>query len=71
MIGVCYCVFLFIQEVSMIKLVFGVGVNDRKYSTFANGKKTKEYVLWKSMLQRYYSDSFKKKRPTYEGCEVS
>ena len=51
--------------------VFGVGILGTKYPSEVNGVKTKEYVLWKSMLQRCYSDSFKKKRPTYEGCEVS
>ena len=28
-------------------------------------------MLWKNMLKRCYNDSFKKKNPTYEGCEVS
>ena len=51
--------------------VFGVGVVGTKYPTMINGVETKEYVLWKSMLQRCYSDFFKKKNPTYEGCEVS
>ena len=51
--------------------VYGVGVLGTKYPTKVNGVKTKEYVLWQSMLQRCYSDSSKKRRPTYEGCEVS
>ena len=28
-------------------------------------------MLWYSMLTRCYSDTSKKQRPTYEGCEVS
>ena len=36
-----------------------------------NGVQTKEYKLWQNMLRRCYSDNSKKKRPTYEGCEVS
>ena len=51
--------------------VCGVGVLGTKYPSKVNGVKTKEYDLWYSMLQRCYSDVYKKKRPTYEGCEVS
>ena len=51
--------------------VYGVGVSGSRYPYKINGVKTKEYVLWKSVLQRCYSDSFKKKHPTYEGCGVS
>ena len=51
--------------------VYGVGVLGTKYPSKVNGVKTKEYTLWQSMLQRCYSDSSKKKRPTYIGCEVS
>ena len=51
--------------------VCGVGITGTKYSPSINGVKTKEYVLWMSMLIRCYNESFKKKRQTYEGCEVS
>ena len=51
--------------------VFGVGVTGTKYPPTINGVQTKEYVLWKHMLERCYSDTYKKKQPTYEGCEVS
>ena len=51
--------------------VYGVGVLGTKYQPTINGVKTKEYDLWQSMLQRCYSNTYKKKRPTYEGCEVS
>ena len=51
--------------------VYGVGMLGTKYPSKANGVKTKEYMLWQSMLQRCYSDSYKKKYSTYEGCEVS
>ncbi len=50
--------------------VFGVGVLGAKYSTRVNGRNTKEYGLWVRMLERCYSDGYKKKQPTYEGCEV-
>ena len=51
--------------------VYGVGIVGAKYQTKVSGVETKEYVLWKSMLARCYSDGYKKKKPTYEGCEVS
>ena len=51
--------------------VHGVGILGTKYPSKVNGVKTKEYGLWVRMLERCYSDSFKKKYPTYEGCQVS
>ena len=51
--------------------VYGVGITGTKYPSAVNGVKTKEYHLWQGMLQRCYSDTIKKKYPTYEGCEVS
>ena len=51
--------------------VYGVGITGTKYPSAINGVKTKEYHLWQGMLQRCYSDTIKKKYPTYEGCEVS
>ena len=51
--------------------VRGVGVLGNKYPSNVNGVKTKEYILWSNMLQRCYSDDFKKKQTTYEDCEVS
>ena len=51
--------------------VYGVGIIGTKYPITINGVNTKEYDLWHSMLRRCYSDNSKKKRPTYEGCEVS
>ena len=51
--------------------VHGVGIVGIKYTFRVDGVLTKEYVLWKSMLTRCYSDGFKKKNPTYIDCEVS
>jgi hypothetical protein len=56
--------------------VCGIGITGAKYPTKVNDVRTKEYVLWQSMLQRCYSDTdvcgaFKKKHPTYIDCEVS
>ena len=51
--------------------VYSVGIIGAKYPSRVNGVLTKEYKLWTSMLVRCYSDNSKKRRPTYEGCEVS
>ena len=51
--------------------VYDVGVIGAKYPTKVNGVHTKEYTLWGHMLQRCYSTTLKKQRPTYMGCEVS
>ena len=51
--------------------VYGIGVLGAKYPSREGDRNTKEYMLWFSMLQRCYSTTLKKKRPTYEGCEVS
>ena len=51
--------------------VYGVGIIGAKYPSSESSRNTKEYKLWQSMLERCYSDKYKKKYPTYEGCEVS
>ena len=51
--------------------VRGVGIIGAKYPSKINGVHTKEYGLWRRMLSRCYDDAFKKKQPTYIGCEVS
>ena len=51
--------------------VYSLGIVGTKYPISEGGVKTKEYDLWNNMLKRCYSDALKKKRPTYEGCEVS
>ena len=51
--------------------VYGVGITGARYPTKVNGVHTKEYKLWHSMLSRCYNDAYKKRQPTYEGCEAS
>ena len=51
--------------------VYGIGITGTKYPPTIDGVKTKEYKLWKDVLRRCYSDGFRKKNPTYKGCEVS
>ena len=51
--------------------VCGIGIVGTNYPATVNGRITKEYSRWHSMLERCYSDTFKKKYLTYEGCQVS
>ena len=51
--------------------VCGVGIIGVKYPVSEGGRETKDYALWKSMLTRCYSDTYKKRYPTYECCQVS
>ena len=51
--------------------VYGVGITGARYPTKVNGVHTKEYKLWHSMLSRCYNNAYKKRQPTYEGCEAS
>ena len=56
----------------MTPSVFGVGfmgIGDYK-SCDENGKNTKCYEVWKSMLMRCYDSKYYEKRPTYKGCRV-
>ena len=51
--------------------IYGVGYDGiGKYTTTRNGKNTKEYVVWKGMIERCYSVEYKKKRHNYTECSV-
>lgn len=56
------------------KLLYGVGVNDANYPTQpkTNGIKSKcpYYARWRDMLQRGYSEKFKKRATWYLGVSV-
>ena len=53
------------------KSVYGVAyLGEGDFVTTVNGKPTREYALWKGMLQRCYSDKYHKKQPTYTSCYV-
>lgn len=49
-----------------MKLVQGVGVND-----LPGLAETKEYRLWRSMLNRSYDKKLHQRQPTYLNCEAS
>lgn len=56
------------------KLIQGVGINDADYAVnpYVKGKRIicRFYKVWSSMLERCYSESLHKRRPTYIGCSV-
>ena len=56
--------------------VYGIGIlgtfkDGSKPKTSENGKHTREYILWKHMLERCYSNKCHERQPTYKGCQVS
>lgn len=51
--------------------IYGVGyLGEGKYKIWENGKQTKCYKVWCSMLQRCYDSKYKEKHLTYIDCEV-
>lgn len=54
-----------------MRLVHGVGFNDKSSIVFKNGKNVLEYKKWLAILERCYSEKLHKRRPTYIGCTVS
>ena len=55
----------------MVALVCGVGINDRSCPAKVNGNHTKEYKVWRSMLNRVYGKAYLENKPSYLGCSVS
>ena len=45
-------------------------LGEGKYKVSENGKHKKEYLIWRSMLQRCYDPKRQEEYPTYKGCEV-
>lgn len=55
-----------------MKLVHGVGINNRERPTRMNGSEMlPEYRLWKGMLFRCYSKDKLELNPSYKDCDVS
>lgn len=53
------------------KRTYGVGyLGEGKYKTRENGKATRVYSTWNSMLQRCYNEKFHERNPTYKDCEA-
>lgn len=54
-----------------MKLIFGVGINDKSRPSRENGKQAKEYDLWRGMLGRCFDEKIRSHTPTYVDCTVS
>lgn len=54
------------------RLTHGIGFNSGdKYKATIDGKITKSYSTWRSMLQRAYYQKYQVRKPTYIGCSVA
>lgn len=51
-------------------MIHGIGINDRTVPIKINGKLTKSYSRWKSILQRCYSSKCHSSHPTYKNCTI-
>lgn len=50
----------------------GIGyLGEGEYKVRENGKKTRLYQTWQSMLERCYDEKCQEKNPTYKYCKVS
>lgn len=54
-----------------MKLLCGVGHNDKTRPAKINGLPLRQYTLWTTMLQRCYDDKLQQKQKSYIGCSVS
>ena len=54
-----------------MRLVYGFGINDLNTKTRINGKETVQYMLWRNMIGRCYSERKDKTNSTYKECFVS
>ena len=53
------------------KRYYNIGyLGEGKYKVKENGKNTKCYITWHSMLQRCYDTKYHNEKPTYEDCKV-
>jgi hypothetical protein len=53
------------------KSVFGIGfLGEGEYKTWENNRYTPQYIKWKGILERSYSDKHKIRFPTYIGVTV-
>lgn len=50
--------------------LFGVGIIGNKYPVSENWKDTKEYVLWKGVIERCFNKTCKLKHPSYKNVTV-
>jgi hypothetical protein len=52
--------------------VYGIGyIGKGKYKSKENGKNTHQYMTWREMIRRCYSEKYHERCPTYKGCSVA
>lgn len=52
------------------RALYRVGIVGNKYPASANSKDTKEYKAWSHILERCYSEKYRKKQSTYNNVSV-
>lgn len=65
-----------VRNINRRKIVVGIGVNDSDFITSLTDNEGNKFIHpaysdWHNMLKRCYSDFYKIKYPTYNGCEVN
>ena len=50
---------------------YGIGVMGNEYPSKEKGHYTKEYLAWRAMIARCYSEARREEHPSYIGCQVS
>ena len=55
-----------VGRVESNRRVYGAGVNTVDFEVVVEGDHIWQYRMWKSMIQRCFSEKYKQRRPTYE-----
>ena len=56
----------------LLPVVYGVGYfGEGEHKAYVNGRHTKPYYIWFSMLSRCYGQKKQELSPTYKGCSVA
>jgi hypothetical protein len=62
---------IFVMRIVIMKLVHGIGINNKERPSRMDGEMLQEYSLWKSMIGRCYKEYNLEKTSSYKGCNVS
>jgi hypothetical protein len=60
-----------IKKLNRVSAIFGVGyIGEGVFKSENSGKVTKEYSMWRGMLERCYNQKYQDKHSTYKGCYI-